>query len=323
MMSSRFSFIINSLYASSMVYDIFIKQSNFVYLRIHLHYSMGIRKWFRKPKPAQIIEEYIYLDENRLASYADQLKAPITTVQNPTISFEINALGPTLKAGYSGNIRSFTTYEKLDFIINHLGNSGQLVEERWSGNNHVGLFPFRMETCMACKLIVSDPESDSKIAIWISRTNPRNVSYTPKTLLLVEKEKGDDGQPDYRSGYSQLIFTVAKSTPAVLKIVMNDNVEEYKKNPLVFFNEKSAQVVQNPFAFFERLGADIFPERCIRTLYRVRDACYAEAPDTNPVAFTIGYPIFIADANPNLLKEGAAFYLNKPISGKLSEEEME
>lgn len=238
----------------------------------------------------------------------------------PTASFEVNYSGPTVKSGYSSISRTYTAFEQIYFLIEKLNENKQIAEARWNGRKYeTETQPFRLEICLACKLILADPNSSSKLVIWVSRYSPHGKSETPTTLILLEGIKHPDSKPAYISAYSLLFALFGKSTPKFFPPLL---AKKMGHGAAFSWKELSVNLHKNPIGFLKSLGAEVLAERCIQTLYRVRDACIAESPFSIPTVVTIGHPIFIRQSSMVNLISNQNLYLNNDEPIEISREQM-
>jgi hypothetical protein len=143
--------------------------------------------------------------------------------------------------------------------------------------------------------------------MWLSQYVPSVPQKIRNALFLFEGIRGKDESAQYNlSSYSwlSLLWEQTVSSPksawhpsvfepvllnAVNRAVNERDRLEILSDPAPFL---SKQLAEDPLVVLAELGAHILPERCIRTLYRVRGTCRVGFPE---IAVTLGYPIYIAE----------------------------
>jgi hypothetical protein len=76
------------------------------------------KHWWQRVtrRDRRYVEEYLYIDNDRLSAYVDQLRAPVAYDKVPVWSAELNLQGPTAKAEQSRVSRPYTSYEQIAFL---------------------------------------------------------------------------------------------------------------------------------------------------------------------------------------------------------------
>jgi hypothetical protein len=315
--------------------------------------------------------EYLYVDEERLDTYFEQISSPVTYDKVPMWNAEIGMLGPKAGGAQQRFARPYTTHEKISTLTEHLENAG-LVGYGRAGGDDVASEPrvfFRMETCRAKRVFIppnhGQPLEIGALTLWISsvsRTreeieairedftailkNPRQwegmrslSSRRPGNLYLLEDYRYADGEritfgaspysalslligldqqgpltPSYqgpryfknltRPDYNKRLDPAwvepdtAEMEPDAKRILEESNLPDTDKEHIERHITFMGHFLIDPASALAQIGAQIAPERRIRTLYRVR-AFFAEAElawnyDWWEQA-TFGYPIFIAE----------------------------
>ena len=119
------------------------------------------------------LSEYLYIDENRLDAYIEQIRSPITFDKVPQWSVELSITGPKAGSSQARQSRSLTTYEKIKTLVEYLRGNSELEEGRAEWRSHSDFF---LETCEAIRVIIPFSEllprkDSSDIALWISSGN--------------------------------------------------------------------------------------------------------------------------------------------------------
>jgi hypothetical protein len=279
-------------------------------------------RWFtQSPKsPQQDVQEFLYLDKDRLAAYVDQLRAPVTYDKVPSWTAELSASGAVAKAGQTRTQRTYTPFEQLAYLERSLIESEQLAAGRWLGDKLQHLPTFRRETCFARRALLTEQQSGRQQAIWVSRYNPIAWTGRPTTLVLFEGSRAKDSDAQYLSEVSRFLVYIMAEAPAVwTPAAIKKDVKECADFGHAF-KRVSNRLALDPFGFLEQLDARIFPERCITTTYRVRSAFTITAPKMIPAVVSLGYPISIAAASPERIEGEAEKYANNPGSAEIPNE---
>lgn len=283
-------------------------------------------KLFGSKRSKSPVREYLYIDENRLNAYVYQLRDPLSYDKVPVLSAEFGLSGPVAKAQQTRAARAYTVYEQLEFLESQLRTNRQLVDNRWSGNNNVDTAPFRVESCLACRVVVTDPASagGDKTALWVSRFDPKGRVGRPTTLVLFEAVRSGDDPAEFLSTYSWLVVLLMKAAPTLFSPANFTSSLERAIEAGRPMERLSAGFTDDPIGFLAgELRAQLLPERSIRTFYRVRSASVSDAPRAIPVAVTLAYAISISETSANSLLHEKSLYNNQQGTVHLSREELE
>jgi hypothetical protein len=270
------------------------------------------------------VREYLFIDRERLSSYVDQLRAPVTYDKVPVWSAELALPGPVAKAQQSRVGRAFTVYEQLAYLEQQLAQQGQLGIGSWSGGNAIASEnqTFRVESCLARRAVIARAEGHEPFGIWVSRyIQPLGTPH--RTIVLFENLRMSDApEANYRSLVSAFLAMMLES--AIPLFAPGELIgSRFIHNDLDSLRRLTEDVATNPIEFFTGLGATLQPERAIRAFYRVRTAGIATVTSHPPVAVTIGYPISIVETGLEAVDGDSARYKNNRDSTKLTVAELE
>jgi hypothetical protein len=114
------------------------------------------------------LEEYLYVDDKRLDTYADQIGSPLTFEKVPVWTASISLTGPKADGKQERHARPLTRSEKIGRLMDYLTKedrlgSGRLGAEVRSGAERL----FRLETCKAAQVIIP-PLSDEDLVPEVS-----------------------------------------------------------------------------------------------------------------------------------------------------------
>jgi hypothetical protein len=298
--------------------------------------------------------EYLYVDQERLDTYFEQISSPITYDKVPMWNAEISLIGPKAGGAQQRFARPYTTHEKILRLIVYVEDEGLVGYGRADGQK-IGLGgassegnekEFRIETCRAKRVFIppnhGQPPGVGELKVWISAVprTPQDVEeqndrrargewpgrdlFLPGNLYLLEDyRRADEPRHDRMSSYSALSLMIG-DFPLPGHGDDHPHRQYFEglrslRSPLERrdWPDLSNEEVQFWRAFFwdparallERLGAQVGPERTIRTLYRVRvHFPEEELAWTNGVfdVATFGYPIFIAESTdpPDVVYRG-------------------
>ena len=216
-------------------------------------------------------KEYLYLDENRVNAYYDQIASgTIECVSNHPLS-----LWPQgVKVEPVQEIQPcYTVYEKAHVVEHYIRHSHQFSPKRHSPQSKGRDFVYFEETLLAQKVHVNE-----KLSLWVSDNTQEGTEANRNAhghLLLVEGTKEPDGRVNFYGGWSTAAM-LSKHENLQLEGI---NSQEFDRHPVRTFAGKG-HWVQEPLK--------------IRTLYRVR--CTCKDLNNGNLISTLGYPMAIFTA---------------------------
>jgi hypothetical protein len=274
--------------------------------------------------------EYLYVDEERLDTYFEQISSPVTYDKVPMWNAEIGLIGPKAGGTQQRFARPFTVHEKISKLTKYLEDEG-LVGYGRAGEQDAKVATedrklFRIETCRAKRVFIppdhGQPPEVGALNVWISavpltKAIKEKTVFAPGNLYLLEDDRRRNDQPKvpYMSAYSVVTLMLDQGIGAEDLPTREEYREaiESKGGPLpMYFDNlefpfRDAEEPRkksffryfflDPVQAFAHLGAQIGPERRIRTLYRVR----VQFPEYELQLWhrydiaTFAYPIFIAE----------------------------
>jgi hypothetical protein len=259
-------------------------------------------KAFFDNTPDELVE-YLYIDENRLSSYSEQLLSDTKNAKEATIKFGWSATGPTIGAEGSLSVRQTNSHERISKLVNFLEKRGLLLKSRPSGPvdfERDGKM-FFLENFKANKLIFNIPKNFEKhgvkeLAVWISNPVEKPPLRTAENystpigvfLYLIESYwEADANQTKMMSGNSALL--------SLLDYLSN----KYGLNMDVL---RGVTIGRGgdlpPMKILEKAGLTLQSSRTITALYRIRnysDDQYVNIAGISQRCFDLfAYPIFIS-----------------------------
>ncbi len=241
--------------------------------------------------------EYLYVDEDRVNTYFEQISSPVVYDKVPVWKAGLSLTGPNAEGQQARFARSFTRFEKIQKLTEYI--QGQKEARN----------VFTITTCLANRVFIPSKASDSSnykgITLWLSPSKIDDDRVD--TLCLLEDYRGDD-EHEHPSAYSS-----AWSALTVLLEDIDDKLNESilagKFSHLHTKSLEDSEFHKNPLGFLSTLGAYLGPQRIISLMYRHRITLgkmadrygWRESERHNELYYTvtIGYPIWIADANDN------------------------
>lgn len=232
------------------------------------------------------MREYLYLDEQRITAYHDQISSPVTYDKVPTWKFSIGLTNTGVEGTQTRFARDVTLHEKLDKVITHLRTAGLLMHGRPSTRNRAaGVFGH--ETLNARKLRL--PKAEPPICLWFSDdlvASALDPSEDPracpgKAIFLIQDDHTDDplGRGSL-SGYSSLML-LYNSVSDIPGTTLNMSLGKF-----------SNRVSMSPLDALLSMGAESGQSQPVEVIYRLRVDCFAEE-DSFKSSTTVGYPIAI------------------------------
>lgn len=252
--------------------------------------------------------DYIYIDDARIDSYAQQANLHRLLRRFPKWLSEISFSGIKLSLSQPDRSGEQSRYEKIAKVIQYLKDKDELKEGRPGKYEYREDLPkFLFENCTAVK--AQFPQKDSSeigFSVWISDENQYEIelpcpefrrkdrnrfnflsrSNMPGKLFLLEDLTYEDFSPSGRSPY-----TVLWSLGLILEKKIKDMGYQWQS-----YNQLEEKLAKQPLETFEKLGAQLGPRRKIAVLYQLRDLCREPfSSQSNDVVTVIGYPLFIMD----------------------------
>jgi hypothetical protein len=243
--------------------------------------------------------EYLYVDEQRLDTYFEQISSPVTYDKVPTWNAEIGFTGPKAGGAQQRFARPYTTHEKIAKFTEYLEDEGLVGHGR--ATEDVVQDPkelFRLETCLAKRVFIPKEQLDSNrggLSLWISLMDRSSLQgwwqeqsdrsvLPPGNLFLLEDYRADDS-----------LYVPVFSTYSVLDLLI-DEPERLDEQERQFGREVSLrQFSADPTVALSKLGAQVGPARKIRSIYRVRKIFVDWDSEPGSSVAIFGYPIFIAE----------------------------
>jgi hypothetical protein len=248
--------------------------------------------------------EYLYVDEERLDTYFEQISAPVTYDKVPEWNAEIGLTGPKGGGKQARFARPYTTHEKVSMLTKYLEEEGLVGYERAYGYVDAEE-AFRLETFQAKRVFIPTKQRDSSpggLSLWISLKDPSSgvtgrelghPRYHPGTLYLLEDYRdADTPKPSgpIPSMYSMLGWLLYGGLSTLTRGASRyDDLPELDLSG-ASDNRELERFSVDPTVALSQLGAQVGPARKIRSLYRIRATFLGR-----PAVTTFGYPIFITE----------------------------
>jgi hypothetical protein len=245
------------------------------------------------------LAEYLYVDEERLNSYFEQISPPVAYDKVPVWRAALKLTGPEADATQARLGRQFTRQEKILALLDYLRTGGLLRNqrlgdrERWALNARDWEAPFVIESIRATRVLIPPHQGTSKfpgLTMWISVANPQSREDEQGSLYLLESFPKADSSPYTYTSYSALAMLL-------------QDVEELRESVLgrpLDLEEPTErldkQFSSDPVTLLTGLGARAGATRSITSLYRIRATLNDRYSKPQFSITTIGYPIFVAEA---------------------------
>jgi hypothetical protein len=248
--------------------------------------------------------EYIYVDDARINSYAQQANLSSFLRKFPNWLTEISLAGAKININRSSTLNDQSRYEKICKIIRFMKDEDEILEGRpnWQGEDSPDYW---IENCSATRAYFqSDVSPELAFSIWISEENDCEVSsliqnssnhsstsgkntQPPAKLLLLENLEPKDlnYQKRISSPYSVL---------QALGTVLQQKLPAYNYNHLHSGKGLHKELATNPLETLKLIGAEIYEKRKISVFYKIRHL-FPEYYTPNYQFAAIAYPLFIAD----------------------------
>ena len=272
------------------------------------------------------LRDYLYIDQVRLDSYAEQIGEPATEKKRPEWKAEIGLTGPKITATQQTVSRPMTTNEKIERLLAHLTEIGAVAN---GSREYIASYArkytkqpavFVHETCDATRVRIPAREHLADVSrdlvVWVATYKRELNSAAGEPVLVCLLQDLRDADEDVYDGGRDSAYTVLESLFFAVRREFSESVlsdalvsEDGSRATLTDDRldawlgaaELAAPFVQDPLATFEALGCRPSMPRNIEVLYRIREvgpefgSYAAEAPTGGyPPVSIFGYPIFIA-----------------------------
>lgn len=230
------------------------------------------------------LAEYLYIDNKRLDSYAGQIREGLVSKRNENSSgLDISLTGPKVSVSSKETQWKNTPHEKILRLKDYLIKNNEIE----LGNRRLfKTVPFYEKEFYAHKIIipktlVANPNvyDINQLVIWVSTDNEQDL-----TILL--EDCGDDSKN----------YETVSSFSALYLTLRNLDINYKELGEITIHDDLS------PIDYFKKIGAEVLPQRKIKTLYRLRMqgavvpmAYDGPDPICGPIWGVFGYPIYIAE----------------------------
>jgi len=262
------------------------------------------------------IVEYIFLDLNRIDSYAEQIGSSFAYDKVPQWGSELSITGPKVQTLQGRHKRALHTHEKIENIIKYLDKHKLLYNKRPTlkrGSIYNDFDRkdklFVLESFLASKVTIPHKTNGmhfSDINMWFSL----EIGDEKNMLCLLEDYRKTDAElrigNRFLSAYTLLTSIINAINDDLAHTIIGDYIPSRKmtSNWMEELHDDWQrsrkyvyEFIQDPIALFKHMGCIVSQPRKIISLYRIRDI----GRDSEGMCTSVfGYPIFIADNSLNL-----------------------
>jgi hypothetical protein len=259
----------------------------------------------RKVRGGTILRNYIYIDEHRLDSFAEQIRTMKreTVKRGKKVNLSITGLGVELSE--EDVWRELSSHEKIENLLRVLTEANLMDTARPQQRmpeEEIGIpkgRQFVLETMLARKVIIPEPHLANTpgikhLAVWISDPDPTIFSqgaheWENKGTFVYLTEVWLDDKAGYIYSGCSALQAIANAAQGKAMHLPNH------REPL---GRKSSD---HPVEKLRSIGAIVGDQRTIRSLYLKRcisnEQCYTWNGERRRVNDLLGYPVFIEDAS--------------------------
>lgn len=261
-------------------------------------------KAFFDTTPDELVE-YLYIDENRLASYSEQLLSDTKNAKETSIKLGWSATGPAIGVEGSMSVRQTNNHERISRLVKFLDKKGYLLKARpsnlreFESNSQM----FFLEHFKANKLIFNIPKDFEyhglkELAVWISnpvekpavRTSENLTTAIGVFLYLIESFWQSDSSNNHNK---------VGSGNSALGSLLNHLSHEFGLDLDVLKGVMTGRGGDlPPVKILEKAGLKLQETRTITALYRIRsssDDQYVNIGGVSQRCYDLfAYPIFIS-----------------------------
>jgi len=216
--------------------------------------------------------EYLFVDAPRLDRYYEQISSPVTYDKVPEWKVALGLTGPRVESTQARPGRVPSTHEKIKRFVDYIDEHDLAADKRpsiLSGFREKNKKPFVIETLSARRARIK--QGDDVLNIWVSMLPDEAQSedgWPFGALYLVEDFRGDDDSPNVHSGYSSL-HLLAEELQWLKNTAIVDPLDKLR-----FQDDATRLFALDPVGILASMGAQIGPERHIKTIYRIRAECW-------------------------------------------------
>lgn len=259
----------------------------------------AFKQWIGSAPP---LLEYLFIDEARLLSYAEQLKIARSVDKIPSWNVKFSIKGPDVGAKQDNKLRPATAHEMITKLMQSLKKNDQLQIGRVADTNHQK-YQFAFEETVARKVLLPLKKAKQvkelrELAVWVSnpgtKPQPRTKEniHDPEGIFLYLVEaywESDDLFHGPVSGFSALNM-ILSSVAGAMGLDPDAVLSKYE----------ARSSGKSPLATLQEIGGIPQDQRKIQTLYRKRyisDDQYVLIDGTSHRCHDLfAYPIYIASA---------------------------
>jgi len=254
----------------------------------------------------RMLTEYLYVDQQRLDAYFDQISGPVQYDKVPVWKAEASILGLKTEGSQARFARPFTSHEKVSTLLGFLRERNLLKTPVFLQGSPPDDSEFVLAKCAATRLALplSKISEAGTLYMWVAHVDlvAHAVTGLPESasssyvLFLLEDSQAPDSRATRFSSYT--LFRVWGDDFWAV-IGREWNRPEYDHPDLdvsagILSLSKAARVPDvNPIETLVNMGAQPGEERKIACLYRTRATFFEKGRDSS-IPCVYGYPVFIA-----------------------------
>lgn len=263
---------------------------------------MGFLAWFKQAKSPP--RDYLYIDEQRLNSYLDQISSVMAHDKFPSLQLDLSLTGISVRADQASRHRDKTNHEKICELIKYLDRHGHLGHHRpnlnHSENDDTKVPDLVLEECDATRILIpalnNADSKDEGVVIWLSEwpLDHEKGAIRPSGLLCIIQDSSSDDKRHRagfsHSGYTWLAALLRQLGQQPCKTYLS---EQYPLCPTGDYNfdlmeaqhrlqEEMALLHPHPLEWLKAKGCKVFSlNRRITALYRIRNVGIDETGTQN------------------------------------------
>ena len=182
--------------------------------------------------PARLVE-YLYLDQNRLSAYFEQISSTVTYDKVPVWRAGLAMTGPTAQAEQARFGRSFSTHEKIHKLLEHIKRLPPV-------NYGDGPRPdpaFRLETIPAMKVVIPakpGAASNQTLVLWLSAMPGFDIRRGRRLVLIQEYRQTDKEYVEHVSPKTALVELLSAAKEQLIQTGIYEPLVATLQGPFLF-----------------------------------------------------------------------------------------
>lgn len=183
--------------------------------------------------PLRLVE-YLYLDQNRLNAYFEQISNTVAYDKVPVWRAGMGVTGPTAQAEQARFGRSFSTHEKVEKLLEHIKHLASVDYGDGPRPNPA----FRLDTIHAIKVVIPPKPggaSNHSLVLWLSATPGFDVQRGRRLILIQEYRNSDQEYVEHVSPKTALVELLSAAREQLVQTEAYEPLISTLQGPFLFY----------------------------------------------------------------------------------------